>query len=145
MFIFEFFWQLFNQLKSAPEPSKTETTTTITMTAPVATKQKYQHGNGTIGTCKEFLNINNLDTCCAQREDECYMNHHDTRCYCDVFCSLGTNHYDCCHDGAFECKIEPSSSLSLLNYDFSYSILNKKTISTIFQKLLHGPIQRQYP
>lgn len=126
---------------SAPEPTITETTTTITMTTTVATQQKYQHGNGTIGTCKEFLRINNLDTCCAQREDGCYMNHYDTRCYCDVFCSLGANHYDCCHDGAFECKIEQSSYLSLLNHYPNNRVYNK----CIFRRSLTNTDRNSVP
>jgi hypothetical protein len=30
------------------------------------------------GTCKEFLHLNKLDSCCKSRDDECFMVHYDT-------------------------------------------------------------------
>ena len=46
-----------------------------------------------LGKCGDFLQLNNLLTYCQGRDDDCYMSHHKTRCYCDHFC---TN--DCCDD-----------------------------------------------
>jgi hypothetical protein len=53
------------------------------------------------GTCREFLRLNKLNSCCADRRDECYMYHFDTRCYCDNFCDRP--HADCCHDAMSTC------------------------------------------
>ena len=62
------------------------------------------------GTCREFLNLNGLRTCCAQRDDECYMIHYDTRCYCDLFCDRShlTDNSDCCPDSEQTCQAGPS-------------------------------------
>lgn len=57
------------------------------------------------GTCSEFLNINSLNQCCSSRDDDCYMIHFDTRCYCDVFCdrSKVPDNSDCCPDAEETC------------------------------------------
>ena len=57
------------------------------------------------GTCVEFLQLNGLDQCCAERQDDCYMIHFDTRCYCDVFCDRKES--DCCPDAIRTCKGGP--------------------------------------
>ncbi len=58
------------------------------------------------GTCAEFIQINSLDQCCAQRDDDCYMVHYDTRCYCDVFCDRSKipDNSDCCPDAGSVCS-----------------------------------------
>jgi hypothetical protein len=58
------------------------------------------------GTCKEFLEINRLDQCCTKRDDDCFMVHYDTRCYCDIFCDRSSyNDYsDCCPDALITCN-----------------------------------------
>ena len=55
------------------------------------------------GSCLDFLKLNGLDKCCSERDDDCYMVHYDTRCYCDIFCDRNQiqDHSDCCPD-AFE-------------------------------------------
>ncbi|CAF0732376.1 unnamed protein product [Brachionus calyciflorus] len=60
------------------------------------------------GTCTEFLEINGLESCCSQRDDDCYMIHYDTRCYCDVFCdrSSFTDSSDCCPDAKSTCSLK---------------------------------------
>lgn len=45
------------------------------------------------GTCIEFKKINKFNQCCPDRNDQCYMIHHDTRCYCDTFCSRSRGFY----------------------------------------------------
>ncbi len=45
------------------------------------------------GRCTDFLSLNNLFQLCQGRNDQCYMNHFTTRCYCDTFCT-----FDCCQD-----------------------------------------------
>jgi hypothetical protein len=54
------------------------------------------------GTCTEFLRLNGINQCCAARQDDCYMIHYDTRCYCDVFCDRKES--DCCPDAIRTCK-----------------------------------------
>jgi hypothetical protein len=54
------------------------------------------------GTCKEFLELNSRGQCCANREDDCYMIHYDTRCYCDNFCNRARS--DCCPDAIKTCN-----------------------------------------
>lgn len=58
------------------------------------------------GTCAEFLQLNSLDQCCSQRDDDCYMVHYDTRCYCDVFCDRSKipDNSDCCPDAGSVCS-----------------------------------------
>jgi uncharacterized protein YxeA len=82
----------------------------------VADSRYFKHGaqqnelNG--GTCSEFLKINSLSQCCAHRDDDCYMIHYDTRCYCDVFCdrSKFPDNSDCCPDALATCLgAEPPS------------------------------------
>ncbi len=67
--------------------------------------QSLVHGDQTNpnqnGTCREFLRLNSLNACCANRRDECYMYHFDTRCYCDNFCERPQS--DCCHDAMSTC------------------------------------------
>lgn len=68
----------------------------------------FQHGsldneqNG--GTCAEFKLLNNFTECCQDRDDECYMKHYDTRCYCDTFCSRSKINTDCCPDAFDQCN-----------------------------------------
>jgi hypothetical protein len=44
--------------------------------------RSYRHGSKVNeevgGTCREFLAINSLNSCCASRDDDCYMIHYDT-------------------------------------------------------------------
>lgn len=58
------------------------------------------------GSCREFLDINERQQCCANRDDDCYMIHYDTRCYCDVFCdrSKFPDNSDCCPDAYYVCR-----------------------------------------
>lgn len=58
------------------------------------------------GTCREFLDLNNRQQCCANRDDDCYMIHFDTRCYCDVFCDRSSfpDNSDCCPDAYYVCR-----------------------------------------
>ena len=53
------------------------------------------------GSCAEFLKLNDLSQCCAEKEDECYLIHYDTRCYCDAFCNRPNS--DCCPDALTVC------------------------------------------
>jgi len=55
------------------------------------------------GTCKEFYSLNNLTSCCLDRNDDCFMFHYDTRCYCDEFCRI-----DCCVDVFEKCSLKIS-------------------------------------
>jgi hypothetical protein len=55
------------------------------------------------GTCKEFYSLNNLTSCCLDRNDDCFMFHYDTRCYCDEFCRV-----DCCVDVFEKCSLKIS-------------------------------------
>lgn len=65
-------------------------------------KHGTEEGNGRFGgTCKEFLELNSLQQCCNNREDDCYMIHYDTRCYCDLFCDRPRS--DCCPDAGRVC------------------------------------------
>ena len=69
----------------------------------------FRHGSPqnerTGGTCTEFLQLNSLSQCCASRDDDCYMIHFDTRCYCDLFCdrSKVPDNSDCCPDAEETC------------------------------------------
>ncbi|RNA33934.1 tubulointerstitial nephritis antigen-like [Brachionus plicatilis] len=69
----------------------------------------FKHGNRQNefngGTCSEFINLNNLDSCCSQRDDDCYMIHYDTRCYCDIFCERPDSS-DCCPDAKKVCQVQ---------------------------------------
>ncbi len=58
------------------------------------------------GTCAEFLKINRMDICCNMRDDDCYIIHYDTRCYCDVFCNRAVmnDNSDCCPDASQVCS-----------------------------------------
>ena len=53
------------------------------------------------GLCTEFLKINNRTKCCNERDDECYMIHYESICYCDISCHNSTN--DCCPDMKTAC------------------------------------------
>ena len=61
------------------------------------------------GTCEEFIRINAIKKCCANRDDDCYMIHYDSRCYCDLFCdrSKQNDHSDCCPDAGDICSSSP--------------------------------------
>ena len=78
----------------------------------VVDSRYFKHGNVKNelegGTCAEFLRINALNQCCAHRDDDCYMIHYDTRCYCDVFCdrSRVPDNSDCCPDAGPICAGE---------------------------------------
>jgi hypothetical protein len=69
----------------------------------------FRHGSGQNerngGTCSEFLSLNSLSQCCSSRDDDCYMIHYDTRCYCDVFCDRSNvpDNSDCCPDAEATC------------------------------------------
>ena len=64
------------------------------------------------GSCKEFLKINYMTECCLERDDDCYMNHYDSRCYCDKFCdrSYKSDYSDCCSDINEVCSNEQYST-----------------------------------
>lgn len=68
----------------------------------------YFHGSGHNilhgATCAEFLVKNHMNSCCNGRNDECYMIHYDTRCYCDQFCGKNSTS-DCCPDVKLEKNI----------------------------------------
>ena len=76
----------------------------------------FKHGSQqnelTGGTCNEFLRINSLNKCCNQRDDDCYMIHYDTRCYCDIFCdrSMLQDNSDCCDDAIHTCSGRPEET-----------------------------------
>ncbi len=63
---------------------------------------KYLHGEENVaGTCAKFLKINNLSECCTERDDDCYMNHFKTACYCDKHATS-----DACSDADDVCGLE---------------------------------------
>ena len=105
---FLFFWVLkkFKKVfKKNESPSKLE--------------NDYKHGddkNTQIGgTCADFLSLNGLSSCCNSKDDECYMIHYDTRCYCDVFCNRQSG--DCCPDALNVCAgqdLIPSSKTDII-------------------------------
>lgn len=74
----------------------------------------FKHGNRRNefegGTCREFLDLNGRDQCCSNRDDDCYMIHYDSRCYCDVFCDRSSfpDNSDCCPDAASVCRSGPA-------------------------------------
>lgn len=82
----------------------------------------FQHGSQKNeiggGTCKEFLEINRMDQCCTERDDDCFMIHYDTRCYCDIFCdrSAANDYSDCCPDSPKVCSIN-NTTQGLINYN----------------------------
>ncbi len=80
----------------------------------------YQHGTDYNemfgGTCKQFKMLNNLQTCCPERDDNCYMLHFDSRCYCDSFCQL-YNTTDCCPDSFLSCARSESVTLNTITND----------------------------
>ncbi len=97
-----------------------------------AEKSELKHGqnilNKTHGTCAEFLKINALDSCCNNREDECFMYHYDTKCYCDNFCKI-----DCCSDSETICinrlkKLQNTIDLNNLTYSIT-------KLTTVFGKI----------
>ena len=104
----------------------------------VSDSRYFRHGtpfnevNG--GTCTEFLRINSLNKCCAQRDDDCYMIHYDTRCYCDVFCDRSNvqDNSDCCPDAGETCsgKVEPTTTPTPESMIFYMAM-----IFTIFNKI----------
>jgi hypothetical protein len=51
------------------------------------------------GTCADLMKINNRSKCCEERNDNCFIIHYDTRCYCDSFCEN-----DCCSDALINCR-----------------------------------------
>jgi hypothetical protein len=72
------------------------------------------------GTCKEFLELNSMQKCCTSRDDDCFMIHYDTRCYCDMFCdrSKFPDNSDCCPDSAETCNgIVPTQQPTRRNND----------------------------
>jgi len=73
---------------------------------------QYKHGDESnklnVGRCDEFLKLNSLASCCSNRNDECYMYHYDTKCYCDEFCNRRPNSSDCCEDGFQTCTFKSS-------------------------------------
>ena len=62
-------------------------------------KHGMRHNEDHGGTCAEFLQINNLSQCCQSRDDNCYIIHYETRCYCDIFCDRNSDS-DCCPDAS---------------------------------------------
>ena len=63
-----------------------------------------------------FLRINSLNKCCNQRDDDCYMIHYDTRCYCDVFCDRSQlqDNSDCCDDAVKTCSGMPEETTRIV-------------------------------
>ena len=72
-------------------------------------------------TCAEFMLINSLDKCCTERDDDCYMVHYDTRCYCDIFCDREhlLDNSDCCPDAVHMCTADGGNTASELGF-FSF-------------------------
>ena len=92
----------------------------------------YLHGdrenelNG--GTCAEFFKLNDLSQCCAAKQDECYMIHYDTRCYCDVFCNRPSS--DCCSD-----------AISVCDDNFVYFEIENKITATTKNFTTSNPVE----
>ncbi len=86
---------------------------------------RFKHGDPSNlkkgGSCSQFKLINSLNRCCHSRNDECYMVHYDSRCYCDTFCAkeVNKNVTDCCPDA-----IGPSGVCSATSYQL-YSTKTK--------------------
>ena len=76
----------------------------------------YNEHNG--GTCSEFMLINSLDKCCTERDDDCYMIHFDSRCYCDIFCDREhlQDNSDCCPDAVHICASDVGNKASELGF-----------------------------
>ena len=74
-------------------------------------------GGGGGGTCAEFKKLNNLtSSCCPDgRDDECYMTHYDTRCYCDTFCNRVNDNSDCCPDASQVCTDSTADGVATLS------------------------------
>lgn len=64
----------------------------LTISSKLLHKTDY-YSDDTFGKCADFLQINNLQSYCPERNDDCYMLNRKSRCYCDSFCS-----FDCCTD-----------------------------------------------
>ena len=82
-------------------------------------KDGYNHGddkntqNG--GTCEEFLKLNRLSKCCDGSEEDCYMIHFDSRCYCGTECNRQSR--GCCPDALNVCAgqdLIPSSKTDII-------------------------------
>lgn len=81
----------------------------------LSSSNKYIHVNPNYhgpGLCKDFLLLNNLDKCCDDQNNECYMIHYSNmRCFCDSICKIAAGFIgDCCEDAAFAC--EPTTKTS---------------------------------
>lgn len=60
------------------------------------------------GFCSHFKALNDIE-CCSGRDDECYMIHFDTLCYCDSFCDRFD--HDCCPDATEACSNNYTSTI----------------------------------
>lgn len=80
-----------------------------------------RHNEANGGTCSEFLTINGLGQCCAHRDDDCYMIHYDTRCYCDVFCDRHRvpDNSDCCPDAVETCSSDSRPTERKFNFSLN--------------------------
>ena len=101
------------------------------------------------GTCSEFLRINLLNKCCNQRDDECYMIHYDTRCYCDVFCdrSMLQDNSDCCDDAIKTCSSSGPSQETTTRPTSNFIFLHFKACVFTFANLIsnvQAPSNRCY-
>lgn len=86
--------------------------TNLTQSTKSDINSQFKHGNEKNfkfgGTCDEFFSLNSLTKCCANRNDDCYMEHLGSRCYCDQFCDRRPNSSDCCSDAYQICSKELS-------------------------------------
>ncbi len=54
-----------------------------------------------------------MNKCCPNRDDQCYINHFDTRCYCDIFCTGKVDKWnDCCPDADEQCRVTEMVNLT---------------------------------
>jgi hypothetical protein len=81
----------------------------------------FNHGaKNEVGSCLNFLIINNLDRCEPNRNDSYWINHHDGVCYCDKFCDSTKNspiNPDCCSDANTVCHDTSKPSPTLKKSD----------------------------
>ena len=112
-------------------------------------KDGYNHGddkntqNG--GTCEEFLKLNRLSKCCDGSEDDCYMIHFNSRCYCGTECNKQSG--GCCPDAFNVCAgqdIMPNSPIETIKTTVSneevattshrHSVVTKEKTTVIIKK-----------
>ena len=81
------------------------------------------------GTCAQLKKMNNRSECCGIRDDDCYIIHFDSRCYCDNSCDINPINNDCCSDVVKSCRIDTNeNSQSESKTSETKSNLGKKSI-----------------